>query len=87
MSYHSPREAFRFAEGWNYMKAFEFKAAINSDGTLTVPPKIAAHLEKDQAVRVIMLVPEEDEMREWAKLTTDQFLKGYAESDAIYDEL
>jgi hypothetical protein len=34
---------------------------------------------------MIALVPDKDENGEWAALTTDQFLKGYAESDAIYD--
>lgn len=28
---------------------------------------------------------EEDEEREWQELTLAEFLKGYAESDAIYD--
>lgn len=30
--------------------------------------------------------PEDDEDRAWAELTTAQFFKGYAESDAIYDD-
>lgn len=33
-----------------------------------------------------MDTPEDDEDRDWKELTTAEFLKGYAESDAIYDE-
>lgn len=68
------------------MKAFEFRGSLNADGTLTVPPEIAAHVPREQAVRVLLLIPEPDEDSAWASLTTDQFLTGYAESDALYDE-
>lgn len=33
-----------------------------------------------------MDAPEDDEEREWEESATAEFLKGYAESDAIYDE-
>jgi hypothetical protein len=33
-----------------------------------------------------MNTPEDDEDREWEELATAEFLKGYAESDAIYDD-
>lgn len=33
-----------------------------------------------------MDTPEDDEDREWEELTMAEFLKGYAESDAIYDD-
>jgi len=69
------------------MRAFEFKSSLSPDGTLPVPQNVAEQLGKDQPVRVIVLIPEADEEPEWAQLTRDQFLKGYAESDAIYDEL
>ena len=36
-------------------------------------------------MRGMILVPDMDEDAEWAALTAEQFLKGYAESDAIYD--
>jgi len=69
------------------MKAFEFNTRVRADGTLPVPANVTTQLEGDQAVRVIMLVPDKDEEAQWAALTADQFLKGYAESDAIYDNL
>lgn len=33
-----------------------------------------------------METPEDDEGGEWQELTLVEFLKGYAESDAIYDD-
>ena len=69
------------------MKALEFQTRINPDNTLTVPSELAEKVLREQPVRVILLVPEPDEDREWAALTADQFLKGYAESDAIYDDV
>ena len=69
------------------MKALEFWAHVNPDHTLAVPPEVAVHIQPEQPVRVILLIPELDEDKEWTCLAAEQFLKGYAESDAIYDEL
>lgn len=69
------------------MKAFEFQASLNANQTLPVPQEVAAQLQSQQAVHVILLVPESPEDAAWQELTTEQFLKGYAESDAIYDQL
>ena len=48
---------------------------------------VAAQIHREQPVRVILLIPEPDEDQNWSYLTAEQFLKGYAESDAIYDSL
>jgi hypothetical protein len=69
------------------MKAFEFRGCLQADGTMRVPSEIAAQMHLEQAVRVILLIPEGDENADWAALTAEQFLKGYAEGDAIYDQL
>ena len=69
------------------MKALEFRACLKPDCTLTVPPDVAAQIHREQPVRVILLIPEPDEDQNWSYLTAEQFLKGYAESDAIYDSL
>jgi hypothetical protein len=69
------------------MKALEFRARLTQDRTLKIPPGIAAQVPLQQSVRVILLVPEEAEDQDWAKLTAKQFSKGYAPSDAIYDDL
>ena len=70
------------------MLAYEFEARINPDRTLAVPEEIASRIPTGQAIRVIVLIEdasEEDE--DWRRLGLEQFYKGYAESDAIYDEL
>jgi hypothetical protein len=69
------------------MKALEFEARLNPDHTLTVPAELAAQLPGGAPVRVLLLVPAADEEQEWKRLAAEQFFKGYAEGDAIYDEL
>jgi hypothetical protein len=69
------------------MKAVEFQTSINPDGTFTVPPEVAAQMPPQQEVRVIVLLPESSEEADWARLTTEEFARGYADSDAIYDNL
>ncbi len=69
------------------MKALEFRASVNPDNTLTVPSEIAAQVPPGLAVRVLMLLPEAEDNKEWAELTAEQFLQGYSESDRIYDPL
>ena len=68
------------------MKAFEFSAKLSADG-LAVPAEVASQISPDQRIRVILLVPDEKEDSAWANLTSEQFLKGYAASDSIYDKL
>jgi hypothetical protein len=69
------------------MKAFEFVGKVNQDATLTVPAEVAAHLPACESVRVLLLVADAEEDAEWARLTTEQFFKGYDKGDAIYDDL
>ena len=52
-----------------------------------VPADIAAALPPERPLRVIVLVPDTSEDQAWDRLAAEQFLRGYAESDAIYDEL
>jgi len=69
------------------MQAFEFHSHLNPGNTLTVPEAIAGQLQAQQSVRVILLVSDREEERDWLRFGNEQFLKGYAESDAIYDQL
>ena len=67
------------------MRALEFETRLTSNGTLPVPEDIAAQVPRGQPVRVLLLVDEPVEDQEWARMGAAEFLKGYAESDAIYD--
>lgn len=69
------------------MKAIEFEGSLNPDSTLTVPAQVAQLLPHDQPMRVLLLIPEGGEAQEWERLAAEQFLQGYAESDAVYDDL
>jgi len=50
-----------------------------------VPADPAGQIPKEEAVRVIVLLPENAEDGDWQRLSTEQLLSGYSESDSIYD--
>ena len=64
----------------------EFDSHPNEDGTLPIPPGIAAQLKGVEFVRVFVVLPEGGD-EDWAALTREQFLQGYADSDTVYDQL
>ena len=67
------------------MKALEFKAELSKDSSLKVPENVASRLPKDEAVRVIVMLPEDEDSSDWRQLTRDRFLAGYSDGDNIYD--
>ena len=67
------------------MKALEFETTLSEGATLKVPEDLAGQIPKEEAVRVIILLPENVEDGDWQRLTTVQLLSGYSESDSIYD--
>jgi hypothetical protein len=69
------------------MKAIEFQSHRNSDHSLSVPDDVAAQLNPSQQLRVLLLVVENDEDRQWEQLAATEMGAGYADSDAIYDLL
>jgi hypothetical protein len=69
------------------MQQFEFQTFLPADATVTIPPEIAVQVEQNRPIRIVMLVPDPLEDREWSTLTASQFFHGYADEDAIYDRL
>jgi hypothetical protein len=69
------------------MKALEFVGQLDANNAIAVPRDIAARIGQGQAIRVIMLLPEASEGEDWSRLTTEEFFKGYADTDAIYDDV
>ena len=67
------------------MKALDFETKLGTDANLRVPEDIAVQIPKEEPVRVIVLLPESTEDDAWRKLTPEQFLRGYSESDSVYD--
>jgi len=70
------------------MRAIEFKSKIKNNQIL-IPAKIQSELNtrQDKNVRVIVLIDDSDTYDDliFQQLTKTQFLKGYSDSDSIYD--
>jgi hypothetical protein len=69
------------------MKTLEFDALLNPDKTLTVPPALADQVPEGCTVRVLLVIADSSEEKAWNQMAAEAFFKGYAESDAIYDDL
>jgi hypothetical protein len=67
------------------MKAYEYYGEILPDGHLSIPEDLKEKLKTDSKIRVMLLLDEDE--KAWNKLAMSQFLKGYSEKDAIYDDL
>jgi len=73
------------------MKAIEFQTKITSDGKIDVPGSFFKELKRKQVVRVIVLIGEtteaSNEEQLWTRLTEEQFIAGYSDADAVYDQV
>ena len=67
------------------MKAYEYYAEVLPDGHLSLPEELREKIRRDAKVRVMVLL--EDEDAAWNDFAATQFLKGYSEKDALYDNL
>jgi hypothetical protein len=47
------------------MKALEFEATLGEGATLKVPENLAGQITREEAVRVIVLLPEHAEDEDW----------------------
>jgi len=70
------------------MKALEFKSKIKNN-QIQIPTGIQSELNtnKDKDIRVIVLIDDSEIYDDliFQQSTTSQFLKGYSDSDSIYD--
>ena len=70
------------------MRALEFKTKFKNN-QIQIPSRIQDELKKnhDKNIRVIVLIEESDLIDDmiFQESTKNYFLKGYAESDSIYD--
>ena len=69
------------------MKAVEFQSQLSSDHTLAVPASVADRIPMGRPVRVLVLIADDEADREWEQLAALEFGQGYADGDAIYDQL
>ena len=76
-------------------EAYQVSIEVKDEGVLNLPHHIVERLQPGCLVQVRILptvLPDERsaaeaENLEWATLTARQFLAGYSDADAIYDEL
>ncbi len=70
------------------MRALEFKSKIK-DNQISIPARIQSELKvkQDKDVRVIVLIDDTETYDDliFQQTTQNQFLKGYANTDSIYD--
>ena len=70
------------------MKAIEFKSKIR-DNRILIPPRMQSELIAgcNKSVRVVVFLEDTDiyDEKTYRQMTKSQFLKGYADSDSIYD--
>ncbi len=67
------------------MKTIEFKTKIINN-IIKIPDRFKKNISsKEKKVRVILLLEESEDEQDFQILTQQQFLKGYSDSDAIYD--
>jgi hypothetical protein len=69
------------------MKAIEFQSQLNPDHTITIPASLSGAIPIGQTVRVLVLLPDNDTESEWEQQAAEEFGRGYADTDAIYDQL
>jgi len=70
------------------MRAIEFKSKIKNN-QISIPIKLQSELKSkhDKDVRVIVLIDDSETAEDliFNQAAQSQFLKGYADSDSIYD--
>jgi len=70
------------------MRAIEFKSKI-IENKILIPRKIQSEFMHvcDKRVRIVVFVEDSDvyEEKAYRNMTKSQFLKGYADSDSVYD--
>ncbi len=68
------------------MKAVEFKSRIRNH-QIPIPSEMQARLKTNKDVRVIVLIDEPDAYDDltFQQTAEEQFLKGYSDSDSVYD--
>jgi len=68
------------------MKAIEFTSQVRNNN-IQVPQHLSSKLSGNKNLRVIVLYEEDDpEEDDFQNLSQEQFIKGYSESDSVYDK-
>jgi hypothetical protein len=71
-------------------ETIKYPAKVTPEGKLELPDALRDKLLPNQVVRMSVLInePVDSEAKpDWPNLTAEQFLVGYSEADAAYDQL
>ena len=67
------------------MKAIEFKAKLKDSPSIDIPKKYRSII-RNKKLRVLILINEDaQDEKLWKRLASEEFLRGYSNKDAIYD--
>jgi cupin superfamily acireductone dioxygenase involved in methionine salvage len=69
------------------MKTYEYYAEILEDGHLSIPENIRDEVKAKAETKIKVILMFDDEEKAWDAIAMSQFLKGYSDKDAIYDNL
>jgi hypothetical protein len=69
------------------MNAIEFTADLTGSDLLAIPSQIASQLPKEGKARVILLVEDQNDDRQWYARGYEQFLRDDSPEDSVYDAL
>ena len=72
------------------MQVYEVPIDITPEGKLELPEALMDKMKRGRGVRLIALLEEpenEENDRDWARVTAEQFLAGYSVADSIYDTI
>lgn len=67
------------------MKTYKYYAKVLADGHLSIPEDLKDKLKPESKIRVMLMLDDEDTL--WNAMAMSQFIKGYSDKDAIYDNL
>lgn len=67
------------------MKTYKYYAEVLADGHLSIPEDLKDKLKPESKIRVMLMLDDEDTL--WNDMAISQFIKGYSDKDAIYDNL
>gem|GEM_PF-298371 len=80
--------AYRKQPNTNAMRAIEFKTKIR-ENTILIPRRLQSELiiRHDKNIRVVVFIEDSDvyDEKAYRQVAKSQFLKGYADSDSIYE--
>ena len=68
------------------MRQIEFEAELQDKPFLTAPQEVAAQLPKSGRAKVIPLLAEDSDDKEWQAGAYEQFMKEDSPEDSVYDK-